>query len=401
MIETDLIRKAKSYAEEVLSKMPETYAYHNLKHTRTVVSAAELIGQKTNLSADDLETVIIAAWLHDIGYIKGSKKHESISAQRAIELLSEWKAPSQKIEAVRKTIVATQMPQQPSNPLEEVLCDADLFHLSTNELEECSTLLRREMAETGKMKFDSDEEWTRYNVQFLKAHSYFTPYGQQVLEEGKKKNLKKLKKMSRQNENGDYVKDLEKQLNKLQKKLDKKGTPDRGIETMFRVASENHTTLSGMADTKSNIMISINSILISVVVTIFFNQIETYPVLLMPALFLISASLLTIVFAVLATRPNLSSGKFTKDDIANKKTNLLFFGNFHDMELEQYDWGMREMMKDADYLYGSLIKDLYFNGKVLNRKYKLLRISYTIFLFGFVLSIVGFTIALLMHYNPQ
>jgi predicted metal-dependent HD superfamily phosphohydrolase len=401
-METDLILKSKSYAEDVLSQLPESYAYHNLTHTQTVVAAAEEIGRKTNLSNDDLETVVISAWLHDVGYLKGAQKHELVSAQKAVDLLTSWGASPQKIEKVKKTIEATQMPQRPNNVLEQVLCDADLIHLSNDDIEECSDLLRREMAEIGNLKFESDKDWTKFNLQFLKAHKYFTPYGQQVLEEGKKKNLKKLKKMSKNNTDGsDYVKDLEKQLSKLQKKLDKKATPDRGIETMFRVASENHTTLSGMADTKSNIMISINSILISVVVTVFFNQIETYPVLLMPTLFLIFACLLTIIFAVLATRPNLSNGKFTKDDIANKKTNLLFFGNFHDMELAQYDWGMREMMKDADYLYGSLIKDLYFNGKVLNKKYKLLRISYTIFLFGFVLSIIGFTIALLMHYNPR
>jgi hypothetical protein len=106
------------------------------------------------------------------------------------------------------------------------------------------------------------------------------------------------------------------------------------------------------------------------------------------------------VFAVLATRPNVSSGKFTKEDIQEKKTNLLFFGNFHGMELSNFDWGMREMMKDADYLYGSLIKDIYFNGKVLARKYKLLRISYSIFMFGFVTAIIAFIIAMLMYYYP-
>lgn len=202
------------------------------------------------------------------------------------------------------------------------------------------------------------------------------------------------------NVNENYVKDLEKELGKLQKKLDKKVNPDRGIETMFRVTAENHITLSGMADTKSNIMISINSIILSVIISVLFRKLEEFPNLLIPTLMLVATCLITIVFAILATRPNISSGKFTRDDIKEKRTNLLFFGNFHGMELINYDWGMREMMKDADYLYGSLIKDIYFNGRVLARKYKLLRISYSIFMFGFVASIIGFTIALLMYYYP-
>lgn len=206
--------------------------------------------------------------------------------------------------------------------------------------------------------------------------------------------------MLKQDTGKEYVKGLEKELEKLQKKIDKKLTPDRGIETMFRVASENHTTLSGMADTKSNIMISINSIILSVVISVLFRKLEEFPNLLIPTLMLVTTCLVTIVFAILATRPNISSGKFSREDIKEKRTNLLFFGNFHGMELSNYDWGMREMMKDADYLYGSLIKDIYFNGKVLARKYKLLRTSYSFFMFGFVASIIAFTIVLLLYYYP-
>ncbi|RZM23387.1 MAG: phosphohydrolase, partial [Pedobacter sp.] len=75
------------------------------------------------------------------------------------------------------------------------------------------------------------------------------------------------------------------------------------------------------------------------------------------------------------------------------KTNLLFFGNFYKMQLEEYQWAMNEMMKDNDYLYNSMIKDLYFLGLVLHRKYKLLRITYNIFMFGIIVSVIAFVIA--------
>ncbi|MEQ8243264.1 Pycsar system effector family protein, partial [Fulvivirga sp.] len=107
--------------------------------------------------------------------------------------------------------------------------------------------------------------------------------------------------------------------------------------------------------------------------------------------------LTTIVFAVLATRPNVSSGKFTTEEIREKKTNLLFFGNFHSMELDNYMWGMREMMKDADFLYGSMIKDIYFLGIVLGKKYRMLRKSYNVFMFGFIISILSFITAMLLY----
>jgi hypothetical protein len=95
----------------------------------------------------------------------------------------------------------------------------------------------------------------------------------------------------------------------------------------------------------------------------------------------------------LATRPNVTQGKFTKEDVANKKVNLLFFGNFHKMKLDEFEWAMSEMMQDRDYLYSSLTKDLYFLGLVLNSKYNLLRITYTVFMIGIVVSVIAFAVA--------
>jgi hypothetical protein len=79
--------------------------------------------------------------------------------------------------------------------------------------------------------------------------------------------------------------------------------------------------------------------------------------------------------------------------VEKKRVNLLFFGNFHQVPLQEFTWAVREMMQDKDYLYNSMIKDLYFLGIVLNRKYKLLRKTYTLFTIGIILSVVAFMIA--------
>ena len=198
------------------------------------------------------------------------------------------------------------------------------------------------------------------------------------------------------------VEKLQEKVSKLKEKVKqaKELTPTRGIETMFRTTSKNHMELSAIADNKANIMISINSIILSVMVSVLIRKLEEYPHMTVPAVMLTIVCLTTIVFAVLATRPNVSKGKFKRLDIVNKETNLLFFGNFHRMSLKDYQWGMKEMLQDADYLYGSMIKDIYFLGVVLGKKYRLLRMSYTIFMFGFVLSILGFIIAELFFKSP-
>ncbi len=107
-----------------------------------------------------------------------------------------------------------------------------------------------------------------------------------------------------------------------------------------------------------------------------------------------------MVLAVLATRPNITSGQFTKEDVANKKVNLLFFGNFHKMKLSDYEWAISELVKDKDYIYSSLTKDLYFLGLVLHRKYKILRLTYVIFMVGIVISVLAFAVAF-AYFGPQ
>jgi len=150
-----------------------------------------------------------------------------------------------------------------------------------------------------------------------------------------------------------------------------------------------------MADNKANIMISVNSIILSIILTVLFRKFEDAPQLLIPAFALTTSSMITIIFAILATRPSISKGKFTEDEITKRKTNLLFFGNFHGMGVDNYLWGMNEMMKDGNYLYNSMIKDIYFLGVVLGKKYKFLRISYNVFMYGFVISILLFSLALI------
>ena len=100
-----------------------------------------------------------------------------------------------------------------------------------------------------------------------------------------------------------------------------------------------------------------------------------------------------MILAVIATRPNVTRGKFTDEDVKNKDVNLTFFGNFHKMELSKFQWAIDELLKDRDYVYSSLTKDLYFLGKVLDRKYRILRWTYTIFVIGIIVSILSFAIS--------
>ena len=398
-METELVKKARIFAEETFNNAVfDKLTYHNLEHTMDVVQAVKIVAGHTGLNADETESALIAGWLHDIGYLYGNEDHEAAAAEKAQELLSQWGASPKKILEVTEAIRATKVPQHPESLISKVVCDADLFKLSQEDQLAHSQKLRAEM-EANRGEPYSEEEWIRSTLEFLQNHEYHTPYGKTVLEREKKKNIKRLRRAIGEPDFSEKrFEELESELIRLRSKLERQKSlkPDRGIETMFRTTSHNHILLSEMADNKANILITINSIILSVVVSVLVRKVEENMDLVIPTIILVTVCLATMVSAILATRPNVSSGRFSREDIKSKRTNLLFFGNFHGMEIENYEWAMKEMMKDGDYLYGSLIKDIYSLGKVLGRKYRYLRRSYNIFMYGFVVAIISFVIAMLL-----
>lgn len=381
--ESENVKKYREFAEKVLTKdVKSSLVYHSVDHTRSVVNAFEDIGSAINLSEKEMELGLIAAWFHDTGYARKCIMHEVESIKIFDELNQKGDFTAEEVSIIHRLILSTKMPQKPTSSLEEALCDADLHHLGTDSFYNLSKLLRKEMGnEINK------EKWNRDSYYFIRDHSFFTSYAQEKFGAKQEENAKLIRSKIKEFVSQDkIVKNLESKLEKVNEKLDKK--PTRGVETMFRITSRNHLQLSSMADSKANIMISINTILISILISGYASRMAEYPQFMLPVITLVLVSLATIVLSVLATRPSVSEGKFSKKDIQQKKTNLLFFGNFHGMDIEDYEWGVAEMMKDSDYLYSSLTRDIFFLGKVLGRKYKILRIAYTTFMLGFVISIL-------------
>ena len=137
-------------------------------------------------------------------------------------------------------------------------------------------------------------------------------------------------------------------------------------------------------------MITVNSIILSFTVSYLMPRVYYDTELMIAASVLALTCLISITLSILATRPSINSGKFTEEDIRNKKTNLLFFGNFHRMQLSDYQWGVNQMIKDKEYLYNTMMMDIYYLGVVLAKKYRYLRIAYTIFMIGIILSVIAF-----------
>jgi len=382
-----LLHKIEEHVSKLYKDNNSTlFKYHNLEHTRDVVNASREIALASDLGEEDTLILLVAAWFHDAGCWTRAKleNHESFGAQLATEFLQQEGYNGEFIEKVTNSIKSTQMPQNPSTLVGKILCDADLSHLAKPNYYERSLQLREELMELKLLDVDVIS-WLKSNLKFLAKHQYHTAYCQQNYIEGKQQNMALMVQK---------IEDMEAEdSGNPKKKNKKKKGPERGVETLFRTTSRNHLELSSIADNKANIMISVNSIILTIVVSVLLRKLEEYPNYIIPTVMLLSTSLVTMVFAILATRPNVTSGKVTKEAIENKKANLLYFGNFHKMELAEYEDAMKKMLVDADFLYGSMTRDIYYLGKVLAKKYVLLRKSYTVFMFGFIISILAFVVA--------
>lgn len=389
---SDIIEKTKSFATGLLtSKLDPNYLYHNITHTRRVVKSTKEILNSLTLGDKEEEPLILAAWLHDTGYTKGSENHEETSTEIAEEFLEKEGYGKEGIQEVRSIILATKREHSPTNLKEEIIRDADASHFAQNSYLDTCELLREELSLLGIAEY-GQKEWLRTNISVLgKEHHYHTQYAKENWQPGKDKNLKRLQKEYKS------IKNIAKK-EALKVKF-KSESPDRGIQTLFRVTLKNHLTLSDIADTKANILLSVNAIIISLALSNLIPKLDnpSNHYLIIPTLIFVTFSVVSMVLAVLATRPNVTSGEFTKEDVKNKKVNLLFFGNFHKMKLSEYEWAINELVKDKDYIYSSLTKDLYYLGLVLNRKYKILRWTYTIFMIGTVISVIAFAVSFQLY----
>ena len=387
----NLIEQSEDFVSNLLKdKLSNLYSYHNFNHTLTVVNAVKELCKKEDVTAEEKEVLLVAAWFHDTGYINGYEKHEEESVKIVTAFLKEKELSDEFITQVSGLILATVKEYIPKTHLEKIIKDADFAHLMGTEYATTCELLRIELKNTWNLNF-SNAEWAKENLNFLmNKHRFYTDYALRKWQPLKERNLLMVQKKIEKQEK----KEAEK-IEEENRKRDKIEKPDRGIDTLFRVTLGNHTRLSGIADSKANILLSVNAIIISIALSTIIPKLDSpkNAHLVVPTFIMLISSVVTIIFAILSTRPKVTTGVFTREDIEAKKINLLFFGNFYKMPLEEYDWAMNEMMKDKDYLYSTMIKDLYYLGLVLQRKYNLLRIAYNLFMIGIIVTVISFVIA--------
>lgn len=177
--------------ELLQTKLPRNYCYHNIAHTLDVVSWVLLISKQEECSEMETHLLKTAAFWHDSGYIIKYSDHEIESCKLSQKYLPNFGYTSNEIIQIEGMIMATRLPQSPTNRLEEILADADVAYLATNEAEKKSTELFLELKSIEPSLGRKD--WNKMQIDFLESHHYFSQYGINKLEPAKQLYLKKLK----------------------------------------------------------------------------------------------------------------------------------------------------------------------------------------------------------------
>ncbi|CAN5889630.1 hypothetical protein BH24BAC1_BH24BAC1_37930 [soil metagenome] len=279
----------------------------------------------------------------------------------------------------------------PQSTVEKIAWDATTAHLAAEDFPD-----REELAffrtTKGKPSRKEKIKWLQSTLSYLRQHRYFTEYAQVKWNAGKETNLAVLQdlliRLNQSSPGRDLQKEQEKKTDIALKSKEQRTT--KGIQTLFRTTMASHLQLSAMADTKANLMISINAIVASIILSTVVRHFGEMPHLVLPTLLLIGVCILTFIFAVLATNPTIKPAVVNKKE---KKSDLLFFGEFIEVPKEKYRDSFKEMLRDDELLYDSRIDNIYAQGVVLTRKYWLVKIAYTVFLFGFTCALISFALA--------
>lgn len=384
-----IVEKAEKFITELFRKeLPEKLLYHNLDHTAEVVNIVQDLADESDISKEDKEILTLAAWFHDSGYVRKYNGHEAESVNFVKEFLSDHNFPQEKQEVIEKLIMSTVAGHEPAGVLEQLIHDADLAHVGRKRFFRRGELLRVELENFSDQSF-GELEWEKKQYNFLVNNNFFSQAGKNRFSKGRVKNIKtqrnniiKARKVTvRENTGKDF---------------------GRGIDTLYRANYRNHINLSAIADGKANMMISINTILISVIVTLSgasLSVLKDFAVtnlrFVVPILTLLIGALGSVIFAVLSATPKVTSKEIDMKEVEKNKISLLYFGNFLSIPKEEFVQYLRNLKVNQQRLYDSMSLDLYNLGFVLREKYKLLTYSYNTFIIGLITTVVSFIVIFL------
>ena len=395
----DMISKAQEYVLDIFNQTNDTrLVYHNYQRTAEITEQVARIARGDGVNKEATEIAQLAAWFHATGYMSDYERPVERSVINAQNFLKSNNCPEEKSKKILTCIQSCKPGETPKSEDQYLLSDAIKGLSMTTHFFHHRPLLRLEWELMQNRQLPAIE-WNQIQLQELLNTKFYTDFGKKAYEPIIAQNILTQKNKVEKSKLTRYqmIDEKEGQLRIFQD-IEKR-MPSGAIQTYFRANYRNHINLSAIADNKANIMISVNAILISVVISIlsYRNIPETNPMVLLPVVLFLCTGLISLIFAVLSIRPKVTSKNVGQITTEEAKKNIIFFGNFVTLKLEQYEEAMDAVFRDGELLYGNMVRDMYFLGKVLDKKYRFLTMSYNIFMVGFVATVITFLAAIFMN----
>lgn len=385
-----LIDSTKAYVSQyLLDYLPPAYSFHTYNYAAEVSEISEQLAEEADLSTSQIRNLKLASWFLPTGYVGGEEGKEIRSAAVARTFLKEQGAEASVIKEVESLLYSIKNDHMPQNMLQKIFFDARWGFLGKKGFGKRTELLRLEKEQVGIMKY-SQYQWDRYLLNLLSNTPFYTSHAKRKFGSRRNLNLSKLRQglaSAKENE--------------LKSKTGKNF--GRGVDTVYRITLRNHISLSSIADGKANMVININTPILTALIALTSTGISISEdlfqnkLLLVPILLLMLGTLSAIFFAVLSVIPKISGSRTSSasavaEAAAEQRQNMLYFGNFLKLEKEDFVVHMQELKKDQTLLYDELSRDLYSLGLVLQKKYRLLTFAYRAFISGLILSVLSFVI---------
>ncbi len=398
---TDLLRETALYVNEYYSNhFGERYSFHNYNRTLNIVRHCDALAVRMQLDSQNVKINHLAAWFVELGYATNYNDPQETAVALAREYFKTTGAADEIMQQIEDSILSTREPQQPVSTASQILCDARMYHLGSKGAYQQLDALREEYAAIAKKEY-TDEEWLINTVTFISDHFYFTAAARDLFQKRKEKLLdqceKRLKELRNQQNEASASTGIAENIPVTKTIPEEDAKLERGVETFFRITERRHMELSKNAHDKASLLISVNSIVISIVLSVLFTKLDDNKHLLLPTLLLVITCTTTIIFAILSTRPRIIDANSKSKPADDHEINILFFGDFSKLSITEYKKEMKATYKNRSDLYDSITKDIYYQGIILVWKYRYIKISYNIFMYGFIITILSFIIAFAVH----
>lgn len=391
VVRSSIVGQARQFILRLYSqKQDARLLLHNYSLGAGLAEQVDLIGQAEGAPSAVIESAVLSAWFLPTGWLFDVNAPLNYSPKVAEQFFQKTSASPELQKQVVTAIQQVLRQELPATTSGRMLSDAYVSTIYLSGTEDRLASLRVEQELLSGQNF-TKAAWAREVLHQLLRINWHTHYGQAHLQPLLAKAIQEQR--SEVEKRTEKEEELEGRFTNLEKK-----DPVRGAQTYFRTNYRNHINLSAIADNKANIMISVNAILVSVLITFlsYRNIGENSPQILLPVVVFLVTGMSSLIFAVLSARPKVTRLNPQQADLQTVKQNLVFFGNFVHLDLEDYENAMDELFQDSALLYGNMVRDLYFLGKVLDKKYRYLSVSYTVFMVGFVATVVSFLVMLLI-----